>query len=243
MRTPARKQAQRRRGWRVLIPRHGTIVAYTALVLAMGGTAAAATGATLLLGHGNTARATSGLTNSGKSPALSLKTSAKYAPLSVSSKRLVSNLNVSYLGGVAGSGLGSAQSSSMPVAAAACHNGLPCTLELWSPVSGISQGFGAPFAADTLTPDVALVARDLTVSITSAPPDAGDSITVFLGVNDVNTTFACQVANGSVSCADTTGTVRIPAGSRISLEIESTISPGSSLPLESVDIALRLGPA
>jgi hypothetical protein len=48
------------RGWRVLIPRHSTVVAYAALILATGGTAVAATGAAFRVGHVNKAAATSG---------------------------------------------------------------------------------------------------------------------------------------------------------------------------------------
>ena len=233
-------RARKRRGWRVLIPRHGTIVACLALVLATGGTAVAASSVTFLLGHANTEKATSGLASSGKGPALSLKTSSStYAPMAVGSKQLVSNLNVSYLGGLAGSGLGGVESSSLPVPASSCHAGVPCTTDLWGPISGVSQGFGAQFAADTLTPGTPLVARDLSVSVTSAP-GPGDSVTVIVSVDDADTAFSCQVAGGTTSCTDTSDAEQIMAGSRISLLVETTIAPRSSLPLESVAVAFRL---
>jgi hypothetical protein len=78
-------------------PNHATVVAYAALVLALSGTAYAATGGNFILGQSNTAGATTKLTNNGSGPALSLKSTS--APLAVSNAKRVTNLNADLLDG------------------------------------------------------------------------------------------------------------------------------------------------
>lgn len=82
-------------------PRHSTIVAYTALVLAMGGTAVAATGGSFILGHANKASQPTGLKNTGYGPALKLANGhGGAAPFTVNgNKHIVPGLNANYVGG------------------------------------------------------------------------------------------------------------------------------------------------
>lgn len=80
-------------------PKHATVVAYLALLMAMTGTAAAATGGTFVLGRGNAATSTTGLSNSAGTP-LTLTGKAGYAPLAVSSTTKVSRLNSDLLDGL-----------------------------------------------------------------------------------------------------------------------------------------------
>ena len=82
-------------------PRHSTIVAYTALFLAMGGTAVAATGGSFILGHANKASQPTSLKNTGYGPALKLANGhGGSAPFTVNgNKHIVPGLNANYLGG------------------------------------------------------------------------------------------------------------------------------------------------
>lgn len=78
-------------------PAHATVVAWLALVLAVSGTAYAATGGSFVLGHTNKAAKPSRLVNTGTGPALSLKSSG--APLGVSNTKKVARLNADLLDG------------------------------------------------------------------------------------------------------------------------------------------------
>lgn len=80
-------------------PSHATVVAYTALFFAMGGTAVAATGSTFLTGRSNTATTVTSLTNGAGTP-LSLGARAGYAPLAVNSTTKVGRLNADLLDGL-----------------------------------------------------------------------------------------------------------------------------------------------
>src|SRR4051794_35452853 len=83
-------------------PAHSTVVAYAALVLAMSGTAVAATGGNLLLGHGNGAGRTTSLTNHGTGAALRVAAhNLTTAPLSVGRNTTkIRNLNADFLDGI-----------------------------------------------------------------------------------------------------------------------------------------------
>jgi hypothetical protein len=223
-----------RRGWRTLIPRHSTVAAYAALLLAAGGTAAAATGASFLLGHSNTAKATSGLTNSGKGVALSLKTSsAKYAPLSVSSKALVTNLNANYLDGLPSSAFGTTESANVSVPGTDCTV-LVCSATVYGPVSGASVASGTEASVDTLTPlGATLVPRDLSVQVSTAPGAA--TVVVEVVVNDGSSTpLGCPITGSDTTCSLPVATGGIPAGSRVSIGIVTIVPPGVDLPAENV---------
>lgn len=80
-------------------PHHSTVAAYLALFLALGGTAAAATGGTFTLGRSNAATTTTTLTDTHSVP-LVVKGSTGRAPLAVNSKVKVANLNADRLDGI-----------------------------------------------------------------------------------------------------------------------------------------------
>ncbi|MBV9098429.1 MAG: hypothetical protein JO079_10260 [Frankiaceae bacterium] len=87
-------------------PSHATVVAYTALVLAMSGSAYAATGGAFILGHANVAGAASTLTNTGAGAALSLRAAKAATPaLVVNTRAQVPNLNSTYLNGLTSTGI------------------------------------------------------------------------------------------------------------------------------------------
>jgi hypothetical protein len=93
-------------------PAPATVISIMALVVALSGTAYAATGGNLILGHANTAAnptsltqtgttgAALSLTNNAAAPALRLNTPSTAAPLAVSSSVRVANLNADLLDGV-----------------------------------------------------------------------------------------------------------------------------------------------
>lgn len=86
---------------KIKAPSHGTCVAYLALFMAMGGTAAAATGGTFVLGRGNTATTQTALSNTGAGPVLSLSARTGQAPLAVgASAGKATNLNADKLDGL-----------------------------------------------------------------------------------------------------------------------------------------------
>ena len=79
-------------------PSHGTVVAYLALIIAMSGTAVAATGGPFLLGRDNTAGKTTSLTSKSGAP-LRLVAPDGGPPILVNSTVRVPRLNASRLGG------------------------------------------------------------------------------------------------------------------------------------------------
>jgi hypothetical protein len=79
------------------------VISLAALLLAMSGTAVAATGGDFLLGKSNTAATVSSLTNS-KGTALSLTAGPTAPPLTVSNNALIPKLNASFVGNIPASG-------------------------------------------------------------------------------------------------------------------------------------------
>lgn len=79
---------------------YANIAATLALFIALGGTAYAANGGTFLLGRSNAASLTTTLTNSGASPALTLRPRSGLPPIASSSRVKSPNLNADLLDGV-----------------------------------------------------------------------------------------------------------------------------------------------
>jgi hypothetical protein len=282
-------------------------VAYIALFFALGGTAAAATGGTFLLGKANSAGTTSTLSNTGSGVALSLNTkSGVAAPLAVNSSHVVPKLNADFLDGLHGSGylrLGTANSESAPSslsnsagtplslqapsgkAPLAVSNsteianldsnyleGLtagqfgavdsanisvppePCTpidpvndacptFVAFGSVSGVNASSPAVAAVDTLSPNMALLARDLSVSVTAAPGPL--VFLVGVSINDSLAAPLCSITGSSTTCADSADLVPVPAGSRIAIFVQNLvpIAPNTpSTPAENVLVGFRLSP-
>jgi hypothetical protein len=85
---------------RISRPSHGTVVAYTALVLALSGTAYAANGGNFILGASNTATQVSALHNTGTGSALLLTTALTTTPpMVVNGTGKVVRLNADLLDG------------------------------------------------------------------------------------------------------------------------------------------------
>ncbi len=86
-------------------PSHATVVAYLALFVALGGTAAAATGGNFVLGRANSESTGASLSTSSGSP-LALNAPSGHAPLAVNQRVQVNNLNAQYVGGRSAAQLG-----------------------------------------------------------------------------------------------------------------------------------------
>jgi len=86
-------------------PSHATVVAYLALFVALGGTAAAATGGTFVLGRSNYESGGASLSTLSGSP-LTLNAPTGKAPLAVNQRVQINNLNAQYVGGRTATQLG-----------------------------------------------------------------------------------------------------------------------------------------
>jgi hypothetical protein len=85
-------------------PSPATAISLVAVVIAMSGTAYAATGGTFILGRANHETSTAALADSKGTP-LTLSAPAHKAPLAVNRNTMVKNLNARYLGGLTATGL------------------------------------------------------------------------------------------------------------------------------------------
>lgn len=81
-----------------------TAISIAALVIALSGTAYAATGGTFILGRANHETSMASMANSKGTP-LALMAPARKAPLAVNRNVMIKNLNAQYLGGLTATGL------------------------------------------------------------------------------------------------------------------------------------------
>ena len=96
----------------------------------------------------------------------------------------------------------------------------------WYGSSGISDYWGAHTFADMLSPNSAVVAQDLAVSLPNPPGAAGEFYRVALQLNQTDTALGCTITGTvATTCGNSDARVTSPAGSLISLEVE--VSPGS----------------
>jgi hypothetical protein len=129
-------------------PSYASVVATLALIVALGGTATAATGGTFVIGRSNYASSTTGLANSAGTP-LSLTAGQGKAPLIVNSSALVRNLNADKLGGLSASSFQRALHTACPsghvLAGFTASGGLSCA----TATPGQKGDSGAPGAPGT----------------------------------------------------------------------------------------------
>lgn len=123
-------------------PTHSVVVSYIALFLALGGSAAAATGGAFILGRSNSASSTTLLTNGAGVP-LALNARSGSAPLSVNSATKVARLNADKLDGLDSTQMQRRVSTTCPSGQAmkgASSSGAPiCTLLAPPPATGPVQ--------------------------------------------------------------------------------------------------------
>ncbi len=122
--------------------------------------------------------------------------------------------------------------------------GLLGTNTLYAPVSGIGSANGNPIAAETLSPQTALIARDLSVQLKVPPGDATLTVTVALRVNGNDTDLSCAITGTNQSCSDTTHAASVPPGSKIVLKMTEVapIPGGLLIPAEYALTGFRLTP-
>jgi hypothetical protein len=256
-----------RKGPIVHRPSPATAISVVSLVVALSGTAYAATGGSLVLGRSNTATSLTSLSDS-RGTALSLSSPAGKPALALSNAIQIPRLNASFLQGrAATSFLGSnstavnanalegspasafgavesARINGVPSVSTACVGPSNCLTLNYGAVSGISSSSTTQTSMDSLSPDRAMVIRDLSVVATSAP-GTNNAIQVGVSINDAGgATFACLVVASSTTCSDGTDAASVPAGSTISIAVIDNQAAGSSgVPGESVLVGFRMSPA
>jgi hypothetical protein len=196
----------------------------------------------LRLGTDSSESTPSSLSNSTGTP-LSLHAPSGKAPLAVSNSTEIANLNSNYLGGLTAGQFGAVDSANISFPSVPCPppaNVCP-TFGFFGPVSGVSAANATEAAVDTLSPNMALVARDLSVQITAAP----GSFVFQVGVLINGGTFAplCVITGASTTCNDSQDEVPVPPGSRIAIQILVLVGVAASSPAENVLVGFRLAPA
>jgi hypothetical protein len=89
----------------------------------------------------------------------------------------------------------------------------------WGAPSGLSGLFASPIQVETLSPNAAFVAQDLSVAKTGlAVPGPDGQITVDLLVNG-STGLTCVIQVGSTNCNSGGQTANVPSGSTLSIEM------------------------
>jgi hypothetical protein len=200
----------------------------------------------LRLGTTNSEAAPSSLSNSTGTP-LALQAPAGMAPLAVSNSTEVANLNATYVEGLTAGQFGAVDSANFSVPS------MPCTpissalftcpqFSVFGAVSGVSASNGTVAAVDTLSPNVPLFARDLSVSVTTAP--AVFAFQVSVSINDTPAAPLCVISGASTTCTDSANLVPVPPGSRIAITVQNLvpIAPVGSTPAENVLVGFRLSP-
>ena len=89
----------------------------------------------------------------------------------------------------------------------------------WLAPSGPSQIWGDVRFAEMLSPNAAIVARDLSVQLGNEP-GAGESYKITFLVDGSSTALTCTVSGLDKTCADGANAVTVPAGSRMALQVE-----------------------
>ena len=94
---------------------------------------------------------------------------------------------------------------------------------------GISTASAVEGDVQTLSPNASLTAQDLAVMATAAP-GVGNSVTVTLRDDGVDTAVTCTISGLSTTCNSAAASATIAAGSRLSFELTSTgVIPALSL--------------
>jgi hypothetical protein len=201
----------------------------------------------LRLGTPSSESALSSLSNSTGTP-LSLQAPAGKAPLAVSNSTEIANLNSNFLEGLTAGQFGAVDSANISVPPVACTpidlvNDICPTFVAFGSVSGVNTSTPTAAAVDTLSPNMDLLARDLSVSITTAPGPL--TFLVGVSINDSPAAPLCSIAGSSTTCADSAALVPVPAGSRIAIFVENVtpIAPNTpNTPAENVLVGFRLSP-
>jgi hypothetical protein len=207
-------------------PSHATVVAYAALVLAMSGTAYAATGGAFILGGANSAGATSTLTTTAAGPALSLRAPSGKPALAVNTRTQVANLNANLLNGLSATGI-------RPVVLARQNNSAALYSTTWANVAGMSGTISIP--AGRSRPTFFTYSAECVV-VSGAAGDYGSIQILVDGVavtpnstNDADFAFCTEAPSGAPWVSATTQGYKVltPGKHNVVVQVE-TVSGGSA---------------
>ena len=188
-------------------PSPAMLVAVTALVVAMSGTAVAATGGDFILGKANKATTVTSLSDSAGT-ALALSAPGGKPPLTVSNSTQVGNLNASYLDG-------DRAAAFLPVKATAANStelgGRPASAYLGvdDTAANSTDLGGQPASAYLGVDGTAANSRDLGGVIYADYVTGGEQVSSYTGLIDYGTTYVLPLtvpANGfqpQLFCSDT----------------------------------------
>ena len=99
---------------------------------------------------------------------------------------------------------------------------VPIGAPRWLHPSGVSDTWGATTFAEMPSPNTPVVARDLAVKLGN-PAGAGESYTITLQIDGVDTALTCTVAGDTdTSCGNSNARVSIAARSNLSFQVETT---------------------
>jgi hypothetical protein len=226
-------------------PSPAIAVSMAAVVIALSGTAYAAGGKSLILGHKNTATATTSLKDAKGTP-LALTAPAGKPPLSVSNSKQISRLNATLLQGKTPAQFGAVESARITnvPGESGCTEASNCFTPYFGAISGTSSPTTTQGDVDSLSPDQPMVIRNLSVVATTAPGD-DNVLQVGVSVNDSGgAVLTCLIEGSQTGCHDGTHAVTVAAGSRMSITVIHNQAPGSpGFPGTDVLVGFTMSPA
>lgn len=105
-------------------------------------------------------------------------------------------------------------------------------------VSGLSAATGDVSSVETLSPARAMIARDLAMRYTNTA--GAGSINVVLMVDGVDTDYRCGIAGPAESSCTNTGTLAVPAGSRVAFQVRQYATGAAGTNPGDVMVGIRL---
>lgn len=109
-------------------------------------------------------------------------------------------------------------------------------------INDVGPASDTPGAPSTLSPNRAMVARDLSAQVTVAPA-MGDQINVTMAVDgSIAGSFSCLIVGVATTKCASTDTFPIPAGSIIELAVVEDATGGLAMPSFDALVGLRLTP-
>jgi hypothetical protein len=225
-------------------PSPAIAISLTALVVALSGTAYAAGGKSLILGHKNTATATTSLKDAKGTP-LALRAPAGKPPLSVSNSKQIARLNATYLQGKTPASFGAVESARITNVPGepSCVGTSNCFTRYFGAVSGISAATTTQGNVDSLSPDEPMVIRNLS-AVSTQTPFTDNAFQVSVSIGDGGVGLTCLISGSETTCQDGKHAVTVPAGSRLSIGVFQDQSPESmGSPGTDVLVGFTMSPA
>ncbi len=184
------------------------------------------------------------ITNKGTGGGVGITVASGAAPIVVNSTAgKATNLNADKLDGLDSTAFGGVESARITgVPSQGACGSPPCFNLYYGAASGMSSATAGQTNVDSLSPDQAMVARDLSVEVTT-PPGTNNAFQVGVDINDAGgATLTCLVVQSATTCTDNSHAVSVPAGSHIEIVVVDNQS-GTSFPAEDVLVGFRLTPS